>query len=83
MKKTPLVFVYDYDNDIITDKVKPGSEWVLNGEGIATIKIDGSACLYKDGKLWKRFDRRLKPKFANKFKPGDNPDISYFREDPE
>lgn len=83
MKKTPLVFVYDYDNNIITDKVKPGSEWVLNSEGIATIKIDGSACLYKDGKLWKRFDRRLKPKFANKFKPGDNPDLSYFREEPE
>lgn len=29
MKKTPLVFVYDYDNDIITDKVKPSSEWAL------------------------------------------------------
>lgn len=83
MKKTPLVFVYDYENDKITDKVKPGSEWVLNGEGVATIKIDGTACLYKEGKLWKRFDRKLKPKFSNKFKEGDKPDLAYFREAPE
>lgn len=82
MKKTPLVFNYDYENEIITNVVKPGSEWVFNGEGVATIKIDGSACLYKKGQLWKRFDRKLKPKFVNKFKPGDNPDLSFFRAEP-
>lgn len=33
-----------------------GCEWVLNGEGIATRKLDGTCCLIKDGVLFARFD---------------------------
>lgn len=32
-----------------------GCEWVLNGEGVATRKLDGTCCLIKDGKLFSRF----------------------------
>lgn len=81
MKKTPLVFVYDYENDVITDKVKPGSEWVLEGKGIATIKVDGTACLFKEGKLWKRFDRKLKK--GVEAKAGDEVSMDSFRDAPE
>lgn len=81
MKKTPLVFVYDYEKDVITDKVKPGSEWVLEGKGVATIKVDGTACLFKDGKLWKRFDRKLKKNVS--VKEGSEISLDLFRDAPE
>ena len=81
MKKTPLVFVYDYENDVVTDKVKPGSEWVLEGKGVATIKVDGTACLFKEGKLWKRFDRKLKK--GVEAKAGDEVSMDSFRDAPE
>lgn len=81
MKKTPLVFVFDYENDVVTDKVKPGSEWVLEGKGVATVKVDGTACLFKEGKLWKRFDRKLKK--GVEAKAGDNVSLDLFRDAPE
>ena len=34
---------HDVANTI--DKVTEGCEWVLNGEGIATQKLDGTCCL--------------------------------------
>ena len=59
MKKTPIVFLMDYERNALTDQVRPGCEWVAEGEGTATIKFDGSACLWKEGRLWKRYDRKL------------------------
>ena len=59
MKKTPIVFLMDYENDRITPDVRTGCEWVIQGQGVATIKFDGQAALWKDGKLWKRYDRKL------------------------
>lgn len=59
MKKTPIVFVMDYDRDALTPVVRKGLEWVAAGEGIATVKVDGSAALWKGGRLWKRYDRKL------------------------
>lgn len=59
MRKTPVVFVVDHEQDMATPVVRSGQEWVLAGEGVATVKFDGSACLWQDGRLWKRFDRKL------------------------
>ena len=45
MKKIPTLFERQYENHKvvgITDNVTPGLEWVLEGEGVATVKIDGS-----------------------------------------
>lgn len=39
-----------------TNEVTEGCEWVLNGEGIATQKLDGTCCLIQDSKLFARFD---------------------------
>lgn len=38
------------------NEVTSGCEWVLNGEGIATRKLDGTCCLVQNGKLFARFD---------------------------
>lgn len=59
MKKIPSLFMRNYDGDrLVRDEVVPGCEWVLNGEGIATRKWDGTSCLVKDGKLYKRYDAK-------------------------
>ena len=55
MKKTPTMFIRDPGNmRELLDKVNNGCEWVFAGEGVATRKYDGTCCLIKAGKLWKR-----------------------------
>jgi len=57
MKKIISLFQRNYDGDrLVRDEVVPGAEWVLAGEGTATEKYDGTACLVKDGQLYKRYD---------------------------
>ena len=59
MKKIISVFARNYEGDhLVRDEVVSGAEWVLAGEGIATRKWDGTACLVRDGKLWKRYDAK-------------------------
>lgn len=61
----PTLFkrVFNEDHSVTTlNEVTPGCEWVLNGEGIATQKLDGTCTMIKDGELWKRYDaKRGKP----------------------
>lgn len=56
MQKMKTVFVIDRDTRKATDKVQV--EWVINGEGTATIKHDGTSCMVRDGKLFKRYDAK-------------------------
>lgn len=62
MKKIPTLFERKYDEKgkIVRtlEIVKPGLEWVLEGEGIATEKVDGSCCAIINGKFYKRFDAK-------------------------
>lgn len=61
MKKIPTLFERIYENHRvvgITDKVTPGMEWVIKGEGVATVKIDGSCCAIINGELYKRYDAK-------------------------
>ena len=59
MKKIISLFQRNYDGDRqVRNEVVPGAEWVVAGEGIATRKIDGTSCLVRDGKLYKRFDAK-------------------------
>ena len=61
MKKIPTLFHREFDNHkvvAITPEVTPGFEWVLNGEGEATIKYDGACCAIIDGKFYKRYDAK-------------------------
>lgn len=61
MKKIPTLFERQFENGKvvgITPNVTPGMEWVLDGEGVATIKIDGSCCAIIGGVFYKRFDAK-------------------------
>jgi hypothetical protein len=59
MKKIISLFKRDYEgNRQIIDETVPGAEWVTAGEGIATIKIDGTCCMVRGGKLYKRYDHK-------------------------
>lgn len=62
MKKMPTLFIRQFSNARkikATNKVTPGCEWVLNGEGWATEKFDGTCCLIEKGVLYKRFDLKM------------------------
>lgn len=61
MKKLPTVFLCEYQNGRSSGAmplVRPGLEWVLNGTGVATVKVDGSACAVIDGVFYKRYDAK-------------------------
>lgn len=61
MKKIPTLFKRTYENHRVVDitpEVTPGYEWVLTGEGEATVKIDGSCCAIINGELYKRYDAK-------------------------
>lgn len=68
MKKVPTMFVRDPQNmSRILGQIAPGCEWVANGEGVATRKYDGTCCLVRDGKLYKRYE----------VKPGGKPPANF------
>lgn len=56
MKKMKTVFVIDRNTRRATEEVQV--QWVMNGEGWATIKHDGTSCMIEDGVLYKRFDAK-------------------------
>lgn len=61
MKKIPTLFVREFEEHTVKKvlpEVMEGLEWVLAGEGIATIKYDGACCAIIDGKLYKRYDAK-------------------------
>lgn len=75
MKKIISLFQRNYDTDrLIRDQVVPGAEWVLNGEGVATRKYDGTCCMVRDGKLYKRYDVKKKRTPPEDFEPAQEPD---------
>ena len=71
MKKIISLFQRNYDGDrLVRDEVVPGAEWVLAGEGRATRKYDGTCCLVRDRRLYKRLD----------VKPGKTPPTDFEEE---
>ena len=77
MKKRPTLFEREFHEDktfTLTDKVKEGMEWVLAGEGDATIKMDGSCCAIIDGAFYKRFDAKKGKKVPEGAIPCCDPD---------
>ncbi len=54
MKKMPTLFERQFENHEIIkclNKVHDGCEWVLNGEGYATEKLDGTCYMIKSNQL--------------------------------
>lgn len=75
MKKIISLFQRNHDGDrLVRDEVVPGAEWVIAGEGTATQKLDGTACLIKSGHLWKRYEVKKKRKVPPIFMPASNMD---------
>ncbi|MDE2096557.1 MAG: hypothetical protein KGL39_04865 [Patescibacteria group bacterium] len=60
MKKIPTLFVRDWagDKSRVVNIVADGCEWVADGQGVATRKVDGTCCMIRDGRMYRR--RELK-----------------------
>lgn len=60
MQKIPTIFVRDFAGNPsrVLNQINDGCEWVAAGEGIATRKIDGTSCLMRGGKMFKRRELR-------------------------
>jgi hypothetical protein len=61
VKKMPCLFQRRFEGNRVVallPDVTPGCEWVLTGEGTASRKWDGTACMVKDGVLYKRYDAK-------------------------
>jgi hypothetical protein len=56
MKKMQTVYVIDRTTHRATDQVQV--QWVVDGEGTATIKHDGTSCAIIGGVLHRRFDAK-------------------------
>ena len=75
MKKIISLFQRNYDGDrLVRDEVVPGAEWVIAGEGVATEKYDGTSCMVRDGKLYKRYDAKPGRKPPAGFEQSGDPD---------
>lgn len=60
MQKIPTLFERDWNGDRsrVTPEIHKGCEWVLAGAGIATRKLDGTCCMVRDDRLYKRRELR-------------------------
>jgi hypothetical protein len=59
MKKIISLFQRNYDGDrLVRDEIVPGAEWVASGDGVATRKWDGTCCMVRGGKLYRRYDAK-------------------------
>lgn len=76
MKKIPSLFQRDRSpgNHQVYNEVTPGCEWVLAGEGVATEKMDGTCCLIRDGKMYKRYELKKGKTAPSDFEPAQEPD---------
>lgn len=72
MKKIPSLFARNGAN--LTRIYNAGTDWVVNGEGVATRKWDGTACRWSDGQLWARYDAKQGKPLPLGFVPCQDPD---------
>ena len=56
MTKIPTMFVRDeaVKGHPVMNRIKPECQWVLDGEGVATLKLDGTNAKVEGGQLFKR-----------------------------
>lgn len=75
MQKIISLFQRNYEGDRqVRDEVVPGAEWVINGEGVATRKWDGTCCKIENGILYKRYDAKHGKTPPEGFIPAQDPD---------
>lgn len=75
MQKIISLFQRNYDGDrLVRDELVPGAEWVAAGEGVATRKFDGTCCMVRGGRLFKRYDAKAGRTPPAGFEPAQDPD---------
>jgi hypothetical protein len=75
MQKIISLFKRDYKGTRqVYDEIVPGAEWVVAGEGMPTVKIDGTSCLVQNGMLYKRYDAKKGRMPPFNFIPAQDPD---------
>lgn len=75
MRKMISLFKRDYEGTrLVLDEVTPGAEWVSAGEGVATRKFDGTCCMVRGGRLYKRHDATAGKPAPAGFEPTQDPD---------
>lgn len=76
MNKIISLFKRDYEGTrLVYDEVVEGAEWVIEGEGIASRKWDGTCVLIRDGRLFKRYDAKRGKTPPPEFEPAQEPDL--------
>lgn len=60
MNKIPTIFVRDMTRQpaLVKPEWHSDCQWVRDGEGVPTVKYDGTCCLIRDGKMYKRRELR-------------------------
>lgn len=75
MKKIISLFVRNYEGDrLVRDEIVPGAEWVASGEGVATRKYDGTCCMVRGGKLYRRHELKRGKAAPDGFEPAQDAD---------
>lgn len=75
MEKIKSLFIRNYEGDKkVRNEVVPGAEWVIQGEGVATRKFDGTCCLVNGNKLYKRYDAKQGKRPPEGFIQAQDPD---------
>lgn len=77
MKKIKSLFVREFGEKhtvTVTPVVEKGCEWVLNGEGVATRKWDGTCSMITDGVIFRRYDCKKGRTPPVGFIPAQEPD---------
>lgn len=79
MQKIISLFKRDYEGTrLVYDELVESAEWVAGGEGVATIKWDGTCCRVTDrggeSVLWRRYDAKGGKKPPIGFEAAQEPD---------
>lgn len=74
MKKIPTLFKRDEETHLVVPELVPEAAWVIRGEGRATRKWDGTACLWTPNGLFKRYTVKLERTVPTDFVPSASVD---------
>lgn len=56
MIKISTLYKKNPENLGVIDEINPENQWVIDGEGVPTIKLDGTAAAIINGELYRRYD---------------------------
>lgn len=76
MKKIPSIFKRDFGGDpsMVLREPEDSCSWVFKGGGFPTRKRDGTACMFRGGRLLKRYDAKGGKTPPDGFEPCQDPD---------